>query len=165
MWGEQIQRLGSRDAKSKISRDTRTSQGLLAVLSALASNPASTPTSVESQHRGSCLTSECSLPEGALKPSNYPESCPFVSHPPCFLLPPDLFSKALFGLAVMWKPDFKDKAVAQDIYPSAGSKDTAAPTNLQGKRGQSQQHGPRGRGKLLCMPQQFLTRVAEASRG
>lgn len=65
----------------------------------------------------------------------------------------------------MWKPDFEDKAVAQDIYPSAGSKDIAATTNLQGKRGQSQQHGPRGRGELFCMLQQFLTGVAEASRG
>lgn len=82
---------------SEISRNTRTSQGSLAVLSALPSNPASIPTSVESQHRGSCLTSECSLPEGALKPSNYPESCPFVSHPPYFLLSPDLFSKAFWA--------------------------------------------------------------------
>lgn len=65
----------------------------------------------------------------------------------------------------MWRPDFEDKAMAQDIYPSAGSKDTAATTNLQGKRGQSQQRGPRGRGELFCMPQQFLTGVAEASRG
>lgn len=65
----------------------------------------------------------------------------------------------------MWKPDFKDKAVAEDIYPSAGSKDTAATNSLQGTRGQSQQHGPQGKGKLFCMPQQFLTGVAEASRG
>ena len=93
--------LGSSDATSQGSIGTRDqSQGLLALLSAysaLLSNSVSIPTSVESQHGGSSLTSECSLPEGALQPSNYPESCPFVSHPPCFLLSPDLFSQAFWA--------------------------------------------------------------------
>lgn len=89
--------LGSGDAESQRSVGTQGHAKARWLLSALPSNPASASTSAESQHGGSRLTSECSLPEGALKPPNYPESGPFVSHPPCFLLSPDPFSKAFWA--------------------------------------------------------------------